>query len=339
MSELMILPTNKAQLLDVFVSEDSRTQFESLINEIKEKAKDLPLDVTLKKNQEEISSFAYSISRTKTAIDKAGKELVDEYKELPKRIDAARKFYRDELDALRDQVLKPVKEHKEALEKIKAKQDQILTELANSENLSAVYESLEVLELALLDIKSYDFSDFEDRKELAEGKQAIAILKLKNEIELAKKYKKEKEEAEKQAELERIAAEKRRIEQAKEEERARAAAELKAAQERAEREKQKAIEELERKQREELARIERERQQAERKQRDELERIKREQAQEAERIERERIAREQNRAHQAKINSEILSDILDNTNLSNDDAKHLIKIIINKKIRHLEVIY
>ncbi len=58
-------------------------------------------DVTTKRGREEIASFAYKLARSKTFIDDAGKTLVAEMKEIPKKIDASRKHVRDTLDLWR----------------------------------------------------------------------------------------------------------------------------------------------------------------------------------------------------------------------------------------------
>ena len=50
-------------------------------------------DVTTRKGREVIASIAYKVARSKTALDNVGKELVAELKEVPKKIDAERKFF------------------------------------------------------------------------------------------------------------------------------------------------------------------------------------------------------------------------------------------------------
>ncbi|MFN7073813.1 hypothetical protein ACK4QV_19760, partial [Proteus mirabilis] len=53
---------------------------------------------------------AYKVAQTKTYIDKEGKAVVDKLKELPKKVDASRKIFRDELDALSTEIRKPLTE-------------------------------------------------------------------------------------------------------------------------------------------------------------------------------------------------------------------------------------
>lgn len=65
-------------------------------------------DVATAKGRKEIASIAHKVAQSKTYLDGIGKKLTDEYKEIPKKIDANRKRIRDELDALKDEVRKPL---------------------------------------------------------------------------------------------------------------------------------------------------------------------------------------------------------------------------------------
>ena len=67
-------------------------------------------DVTTRKGRESIASIAYSVARSKTALDNVGKELVAELKEIPKKIDSERKRMRDTLDAWQEEVRRPLNE-------------------------------------------------------------------------------------------------------------------------------------------------------------------------------------------------------------------------------------
>jgi hypothetical protein len=71
-------------------------------------------DVTTAKGRKEIASMAHKVAQSKTYLDGIGKKLTDEYKEIPKKIDANRKRIRDELDALKDEVRRPLTEWEEA---------------------------------------------------------------------------------------------------------------------------------------------------------------------------------------------------------------------------------
>ena len=84
------------------------TGLESLLTDIRKQASSLIPDLTTAKGRKEIASVAYAVAQTKTYLDGIGKALTDEYKEIPKKIDATRKQIRDELDKLKDEVRAPL---------------------------------------------------------------------------------------------------------------------------------------------------------------------------------------------------------------------------------------
>ncbi|WP_279141313.1 hypothetical protein [Sphingomonas paucimobilis] len=71
-------------------------------------------DLTTAKGRDAIKSFAFKITRTKTAIDAAGKQLNEEARARINVVDAARRDARDKLDKLADQVRRPLTEWEEA---------------------------------------------------------------------------------------------------------------------------------------------------------------------------------------------------------------------------------
>ena len=93
--------------LELFTDE---TKLKELIYTATLKTRTLVPDVFTEKGRKDISSMAYSVARTKTYLDSIGKELVSHYKEVPKKIDSVRKFARDSLDSLRDEVRRPLDE-------------------------------------------------------------------------------------------------------------------------------------------------------------------------------------------------------------------------------------
>ncbi len=87
------------------------------------------VDGTTSKGRDKLKSVAYSVAKAKTAIDGTGKELVAEAKAKIKIVDDNRKTVRDELDALRDEIRRPVTEWEEAQKAEQAKIDSLLAEL------------------------------------------------------------------------------------------------------------------------------------------------------------------------------------------------------------------
>ena len=58
--------------------------------------------------RKQIASLAYRIARAKGVLEKVGKDLADDAKSIPKRIDATRNHVRATLDAWRDEVRAPL---------------------------------------------------------------------------------------------------------------------------------------------------------------------------------------------------------------------------------------
>lgn len=71
-------------------------------------------DITSVSGRAAIASIAYKVAKARSALDKMGKELADEQKEIPKKIDAERKRMRDLLEQWQDEVRKPLTDWEEA---------------------------------------------------------------------------------------------------------------------------------------------------------------------------------------------------------------------------------
>lgn len=204
--------------------------------------------------------MAHKVARSKTYIDNAGKDLVAELKALPKQIDESRRVVRERLDALKDEVRRPLTEWEAEQERIKAEEAMLalhVEALAMNEDfdrqLAARIESDH--EMALL---MNDAFDREQADKAAEAeRQRIAH---EEEIKRKAEEKAKREAAEQaQREIDAAAAREREAILAKE----RAEREQREAAERAEREKRAAVEAERRKAQEEADRIRREAEQRE----------------------------------------------------------------------------
>lgn len=71
-------------------------------------------DLTTERGRKEIASLAYKVARTKTAIDDAGKKLNEEARARINAVDESRREIRQQLDALKDEVRRPLTEWEEA---------------------------------------------------------------------------------------------------------------------------------------------------------------------------------------------------------------------------------
>lgn len=258
MSEIMdLVVIEKKNAMAVFTNND---QLDPLIEAIEKEARSLVPDVTTKKGRDAIASMAHKVARSKTYIDNAGKDLVAELKALPKQIDESRRVVRERLDALKDEVRRPLTEWEAEQERIKAEEamNALHAEaLAMNEEfdrqLAARIESDH--EMALL---MNDAFDREQADKAAEAeRQRIAH---EEEIKRLAEEKAKREAAEQaQREIDAAAAREREAILAKE----RAEREQREAAERAEREKQAAVEAERRKAQEEADRIRREAEQRE----------------------------------------------------------------------------
>ena len=258
MSEIMdLVVIEKKNAMAVFTNND---QLDPLIEAIEKEARSLVPDVTTKKGRDAIASMAHKVARSKTYIDNAGKDLVAELKALPKQIDESRRVVRERLDALKDEVRRPLTEWEAEQERIKAEEAMNalhVEALAMNEEfdrqLAARIESDH--EMALLMNDAFDREQAEKKAE-AERQRIAREEEIKRQAE-----EKAKREAAEQAqrEIDAAAAREREAILAKE----RAEREQREAAERAEREKQAAVEAERRKAQEEANRIRREAEQRE----------------------------------------------------------------------------
>ena len=323
MSEIMdLVVIEKKNAMAVFTNND---QLDPLIEAIEKEARSLVPDVTTKKGRDAIASMAHKVARSKTYIDNAGKDLVAELKALPKQIDESRRVVRERLDALKDEVRRPLTEWEAEQERIKAEEamNALHAEaLAMNEEfdrqLAARIESDH--EMALLMNDAFDREQAEKKAE-AERQRIAREEEIKRQAE-----EKAKREAAEQAqrEIDAAAAREREAILAKE----RAEREQREAVERAEREKQAAVEAERRKAQEEADRIRREAEQ-------------REQARLAEEKRKadEQARREADVKHRKAVGTEIVKALLANTSLTRDQAIEVLTAVKDGRIPHTGISY
>lgn len=323
MSEIMdLVVIEKKNAMAVFTNND---QLDPLIEAIEKEARSLVPDVTTKKGRDAIASMAHKVARSKTYIDNAGKDLVAELKALPKQIDESRRVVRERLDALKDEVRRPLTEWEAEQERIKAEEamNALHAEaLAMNEEfdrqLAARIESDH--EMALLMNDAFDREQAEKKAEAE--RQRIAR---EEEIKRLAEEKAKREAAEQaQREIDAAAAREREAILAKE----RAEREQREAAERAEREKQAAVEAERRKAQEEADRIRREAEQ-------------REQARLAEEKRKadEQARREADVKHRKAVGTEIVKALLANTSLTRDQAIEVLTVVKDGRIPHTGISY
>lgn len=323
MSEIMdLVVIEKKNAMAVFTNND---QLDPLIEAIEKEARSLVPDVTTKKGRDAIASMAHKVARSKTYIDNAGKDLVAELKALPKQIDESRRVVRERLDALKDEVRRPLTEWEAEQERIKAEEAMNalhVEALAMNEEfdrqLAARIESDH--EMALLMNDAFD-REQEDKAAEAERQRIAREEEFKRQAE-----EKAKREAAEQAqrEIDAAAAREREAILAKE----RAEREQKEAAERAEREKQAAVEAERRKAQEEADRIRREAEQ-------------REQARLAEEKRKadEQARREADVKHRKAVGVEVVKALMANTSLTRDQSIEVLTAVKDGRIPHTGISY
>lgn len=276
-------------------------------------------DVSTKKGRDAIGSLALKISKSKTLIEKCGKELVAEQKAQIKVIDDDRISIVKKFDLLRDEILAPRDAWEKAEEDRVAKHTGAIRAIRSLYDENTVNQEAHVIKGYVFDIEKLEIdSTFEEFEQEAKLAKLETLEKLRTALTTREKY-----EAE-QAELERLRqAEILRQQQEREAQIAREAAE-------------KAAREAEEKARFEAERVQREKAEAEQREA----RLKAEKeaaelrAQHAAEAERKRIeaeqavkleaerqaeeARQANQAHRKKICNEALKGLLA---LGIDEAK------------------
>ncbi|WP_180039356.1 hypothetical protein [Acinetobacter sp. YH12100] len=306
-----------------------------LFERIAQEARSHVPDVTTKKGRDQIGSLAMKVSKSKTFIEKCGKELVADQKAQIKLIDDDRIATVKKFDELRNEILAPrdawdqaekdrVAKHEEAIKFIK---NHAPTADAAALKLKGDIEFLENLSIGP------QYEEYEEQAKLAKFETLEVLRKA---LEAREKY-----EAE-QAELERLRiAEQQRIQQEREAQIAREAAE-------------KATREAEEKARFEAERVQREKLESE--QREARLKAEKEAAElravqaaenERKRIEAERVAkaeaerkaaeaREADQTHKKLICSEALKGLTD-LGVSVDQGKAILNAINKGLVPHVSI--
>ncbi len=323
---------------------------QNVLEEITAWARSLDKDASTEAGRDTIRSAAYKISRSKTALDALGKNLKDEYAEKIKPIDAERKRIRDTLDSLADEVRKPLTDyenrekarqegHETAINAIAALNDRTFQK---SEEIKHELERLPVLykrdweEYGQRAQETHDLvhksltGQFADLKKREEEKEELARLRAEKEererLEREERIRQEASDKAKRDAEERAERERQEQERRHREEQERAERKHREEQELAEREKKAAEERAAESEREKERAVERERQRAE---------------EEKRRLDAEEKRRAENKAHQGKINKEVVSALIDidHPALTEELAKTIVIAIAKGQIPHVKISY
>ncbi|EOI6866737.1 hypothetical protein ACMVR0_002825, partial [Yersinia enterocolitica] len=294
------------------------------LNQIRQAVNEVP-DVSTAKGRARIASLAAGASRSKTAIEKPGREYLRHLKEQPKIIEAELRRFVIECDEIRDETRRPLTEWE-------AEQDRLKQEAEAKKKAEQLAAEIEVAhEMALL------MNDAFDRDAKAKADEVERLRKAHEEFIAQQAAEKAKREAEEKA--------KRDIEAAEQRER-----DAKLAQERAEQAAKDAAAKAERDAKELAERVEREKQEAiaaeQRKAQEEADRIKREVQQkedarlaEEKRIADEAAARKANEAHRKTVGTAVVNGLIEHAGLTREQAIATLCAIKDSKIPHTNIHY
>ncbi len=290
-------------------------------------------DVSTEAGRTAIRSLAFQIARSKTGLDGLGKEHVAGLKKQAKAIDEKRALIWDRLEALQEEVRKPLTDW-ENTEKARVQgHEDALAAIIATATFAAVPDPADC-RARLATIRDTMQRDWQEYGERATQASTSAETILRKALDIATKRETET------AELEQLRAEKiRREQQDREESIARAAAdkaraEAAAEQQRAEQERQAAIaraEQAERQAQEAAERVERER----------LEAIEAERARaaaEAQRLAEEAAARERDTKHRRAVNKAAVAALVAG-GLTEEAAQTVITMIARKMIPGVTIAY
>jgi len=156
-------------------------------------------DLSTKKGRDRVASLAAKVSKSKVAVEKPGREYLKRLKEMPKVVEAELRGFVTDMDALRDEVRKPLTEWEEAEAARVAEHKASLESLRNTDTTDA---SAAMIKSLIADMEAEEIGpDWEEFEAEAHRVKAASLATLREAL-----AKREQHEAE-QAELERLRAE------------------------------------------------------------------------------------------------------------------------------------
>ncbi|MBS0891218.1 hypothetical protein [Tatumella sp. JGM94] len=330
--QLYALPKTAGELEAAFISGDYTDR---LIEEIRAKAKSVVGDINTAKGRKAYISMAATVRSSKVAIDDAGKTLVAEMKKRPALVDASRRKIREALDELAIEIRQPVTDWEAEQERIKAEEAMAAAhaealEMNNAFDKAAAEKFESDHEIALL------MNDKHDR-DRAEAARLAEQQRIEHEQRIAREAEERvKREAEEKAKRDREEAERRERElqaAAEKEKQERIAAEQRAEQQRIE--AQQLAERQAREAREKAERDKREAIEAERRKAAQVEQAR---LAEEKRIKDEADRRARDTEHRRNINLAAVSALVE-SGLTEDCAKACIKAIAKGQVPAVTINY
>jgi len=332
---------------------------DKFLEQIRDGVNEVP-DLSTAKGRARIASLAAQVSRSKTAVEKPGRDYLKRLKEQPKVVEAELRRFVTECDLLRDEVRRPLTEW-EGAEKARteALQQRLvdLRALAEVIDTTGNYLPSTDIQARILEAKSVVLDDsWQERAAEAGVAKDSTIQQLEASLVVAQKREHEaaelerlRKEAEEKARLEREEAIRREAaEQAKRDAEAKAQAEIdaaarreaeaKAATERAEREKIEAQQKAEREAKAAAEKAEQEKNDAiaaERRRQEEAEAVR---LAEQKRIADEEARRAADKEHRRTINRQAIADLIE-SGLPQEMAEKALIAIASGKVSAISIKY
>lgn len=151
-------------------------KFDDLIGTIKAEVAAHSYDLTTKKGRDAIKSLAYKVTRTKTALDEAGKELNAGKRAEINAVDEVRRKVREDLDTLAADARKPLDEWEQAEGDRQTKIAVTMLFIDDAREVSADDTSADIQDqINRLTECVFDADIFQDALELAVNAKASAI--------------------------------------------------------------------------------------------------------------------------------------------------------------------
>lgn len=332
---------------------------DSFLEKIRAGVNEVP-DLSTAKGRSRIASLAAQVSRSKTAVEKPGRDYLKRLKEQPKVVEAELRRFVTECDQLRDEVRRPLTEWEDAEKaRTEALQQRLvdLRALADVIDTAGNYLPSADIQARILEAKSVVLDDsWQERATEAGVAKDSTIQQLEASLVIAQKREHEaaeldrlRKEAEEKARLEREENIRREAaEQAKRDAEAKAQAEIdaaarreyeaRAATKRAEREKIEAQQKAEREAKAAAEKAEQEKNAA-----IAAERRRQEEAESARLAEQKRIAEEEARRaadkeHRRSINRQAIADLIE-SGLTQEMAEKALIAIASGKVSAVSIKY
>lgn len=339
-------------------------KFDQFYDRVRAETTGIVVDLSTKKGRDEVRSLAAKVTRSKTMIDKAGLALTKGWRDQTTQVNAARKEIEAKLDALADEVRRPLTEWEEA-EKARVDICRTIIDGLKGAAVVTLEDTAETVRQRGKDVWETEIGEqFGDMLDEAVAAKDTAVVSLKAALVRLTHEEEERAELEKlraeavereRVEAERIATEEAaqraaeevqrrqeeaaQAEKAQQERNARIAAE---AEERAKREaEQVAQAERERVQREHDEAINAERRRAEeaeaaiQAERERAAKVEAERVAEEKRIAAEQKAREEDRAHRGTILKAAKEAIMEAASIDEVTAKTIVLAIASGSVPHV----